>query len=516
MTEAPVCGSGLPEPHTLRPSLPRNADSSSGLGQSAVAPFVEGAISTSQSETSIDVINPSNGCRLFVIPVGNVDDANRAVASARRAFDDGRWSDVAPSRRKRTLHQLAELIDLHAAQLDVLDAEEMGKPVREARANAAAAASLMHFYAEALDKTTGDTYVSDKYTFATQRLVPRGVVAAVVPWNFPAYNAVLKVAPALAAGNCVVLKPSELSSRSAVRLAHLALHAGLPPGVLNVVPGLGETVGRALGRHMDVDMLTFTGSTEVGKRMMQYAGQSNMKVVMAECGGKSPQIVFADGVDLDQVCDTIARALLSNQGQICSVGTRVLVQHSIEAVLVEKLTARLQQIVMGDAVDPSTTFGPLASSRQCERVIDYIRSAHNDGAQLVAGGRRVLLDSGGFFVEPTIFREVSPTARIAQEEIFGPVLAVIPFRDEHEAIQIANGTIYGLAAYVWTADLSRAIRMAKAIRSSVWVNAVAPAGEGSGHTASFEMCAQSGIGTEGGLAGMESYLRRQVVCINHA
>jgi acyl-CoA reductase-like NAD-dependent aldehyde dehydrogenase len=497
-------------------TLDQGIDKIAQVVQQPVAPFVEGALSTSDSEVRVDVINPSNGRRLLSIPAGSEADANQAVASARRAFDDGRWSDAAPSFRKRTLHRLADLIAAQAPDLDYMDAGEMGKPVSVPRANAAAAAGLMRFYAEAVDKITGDTYVSDTRSFVTQRRVPRGVVAAVVPWNFPTYNAVLKVAPALAAGNCVVLKPSELSSRSAMRLAHLSVQAGLPPGVFNVVPGLGETVGTTLGLHADVDMVTFTGSTEVGKRIVQYAGQSNMKVVVAECGGKSPQIVFADGIDLDAACATIAGALLSNQGQICSVGSRVLVQRSAEALLVEKLAARLKEIVMGDALDPSTTFGPLASAKQCARVMRYIQTGQRDGAQLICGGRRAMPDTGGYFVEPTIFREVLPTARIAQEEIFGPVLAVIPFDDEDEAIRIANGTIYGLAAYVWTADLSRAMRVAKAIRSSVWVNATAPAGEGSGYATSFEMVAQSGIGTEGGLAGMESYLRRQLLCINHA
>jgi acyl-CoA reductase-like NAD-dependent aldehyde dehydrogenase len=482
----------------------------------AVVPFLDGALSGSKSEATVNVINPSNGERCLSIPAGCEEDAERAVASARRAFECGTWSEAPTSFRKKTLHRLADLIAEDASVLDALDAGEMGKPVREAFGSAAVAAGLMRFYAEAVDKVTGEVYGSDKNSLVMQRRVPRGVVAAVVPWNFPALNAVGKFAPALAAGNCVVLKPSELASRSATRLAHLARAAGVPPGVLNVVPGLGETVGRALGLHRDVDMVTFTGSTEVGKWMLQYAGQSNMKVVLTECGGKSPQIVFADGVDLDAASETIARFLLTNQGQICSVGSRLLVQRSIETVLLEKITARIGQVVMGNALDPKTTFGPVVSAKQCERVMQYIKSASSDGAQLVSGGHRVRQETGGYFVEPTVFRNVSPTARMAQEEIFGPVLAVIPFEDEAEAIHIANNTMYGLAAYVWTANLSTGIRMAKGIRSSVWVNAAAPVGEGPGHAFSFEPTGQSGLGTEGGLAGMESYLRRQLVWFSHA
>jgi acyl-CoA reductase-like NAD-dependent aldehyde dehydrogenase len=362
----------------------------------------------------------------------------------------------------------------------------------------------------------GDVLTSDPHSLVVQRRVPRGVVAAVTSWNFPTYVAMLKVAPALAAGNCVVLKPSEMASRSSVRLAQLAMRAGMPPGVLNVVLGLGTTVGRALGLHCDVDMLTFTGSTTVGKLMHEYAAQSNLKVVKAECGGKSPQIVFADGVDLDAASNSIAQLLLTNQGQICSVGSRLLVQREIASEIIERIAARAKQIVMGNALDSKTTFGPLASARQCARVMQYIETAPAEGAKCVAGGRRALLDSGGHFVEPTIFSEVPPGARIAQEEIFGPVLSVIPFADEPEAIRIANGTSYGLSAYVWTANLSTGMRMAKAIRSSVRINAAVPQGEGPGFAYSNEPARQSGVGIEGGLPGIESYMRRQTVWFNYA
>jgi acyl-CoA reductase-like NAD-dependent aldehyde dehydrogenase len=482
---------------------------------STVRPFIDGTSSRSDSGATTEVINPSNGQRIFSIPSGCEKDVDRAVVSARRAFEDGRWTEAPPSFKKRVLLRLADLIDAEAPALDLLDAEEMGKPISTAFANAASAAGLMRFCGEAVDKVMGDVYATDRLNLVVQRRVARGVVAAVVPWNFPTSNAVLKLAPALAAGNSVVLKPSELSSRSALRLAHLAQQAGLPPGVLNVVPGLGEIVGRALGLHRDVDMVAFTGSTEVGKLMLQYAGQSNLKVVKAECGGKSPHIIFADGVDLEAASVSIAGFVLTNQGQICSVGSRVLVHRSIESVVVEKIRSQMKRVVMGDAVDPKTTFGPLVSAKQCERVFSYIEGAQAEGAELVAGGRRGMLGSGGYFVEPTVFRNVSPTTRIAQEEIFGPVLSVIPFDDEDDAIRLANGTMYGLAAYVWTSNLSTGMRVAKAIRSMVFVNAVAPGGEGAGHAASWEPAVQSGVGAEGGLAGIESYLRRQLIGFTH-
>jgi len=480
-----------------------------------VTPFINGTLCDSGGEATVDVTNPFNGRRLLSIPAGCVKDCDRAVAAARRAFQAGVWSDAPPSFRKQTLHRLADLLASEAATFDALDAEEMGKPISVGFCNAAAAADLMRFYAEAVDKVMGDVYSSDRASFVAQRRVPRGVVAAVVPWNFPTFNAILKVAPALAAGNCVVLKPSELSSRSAVLLAQLGMRAGLPAGVLNVVPGLGETVGRALGLHKDVDMVSFTGSSEIGKRMLQYAGQSNMKVIMAECGGKSPQIVFDDGVDLEAAARAIAQFLLTNQGQICSVGSRLLVQRSIETVLLDKIGAHFKSITMGDPLAPTTTFGPIVSEKQCARVEQYIEAAAAEGAQRVAGGGRVLTETGGYFIEPTIFRQVSPRSRIAREEVFGPVLAVMTFEDESEAMRIANDTSYGLAAYVWTANLSTAMRMAKGIRSSVTINAAPPAGEGAGHAFSHEPAGESGIYPESGLAGMESYLRRQLVSFNH-
>ena len=496
--------------------MERQINSCDKTAEQIVAPFIGGQCAQSGSDLRVGVFNPSNGRHLLSIPAGCEGDVNRAVAVARLAFDDGRWSEAPPSMRKKTLHHLADLISTQGAEFDVLDAEEMGKPISVGYANGATAAGLMRFSAEAVDKVTGEVYGSDRNSFVAQRRVPRGVVAAIVPWNFPTFNAVLKVAPALAAGNSVVLKPSELSSRSALKLAQLALQADLPPGVLNVVPGLGETVGQALGMHRDVDMVTFTGSTAVGKQMLQYSGRSNMKVVMAECGGKSPQIVFADGVDLDAASESIVQLLLTNQGQLCSVGSRLLVHRSIQTTVIEKIIAQLKNIVIGDALDSNTTFGPVASARQCERVMGYIEEAKSDGVRLVTGGKRALQKSDGYYVEPTIFRDVPTNARIAREEIFGPVLAAIPFEDEAEAIHIANDTSYGLAAYVWTANLSTGMRMAKGIRSSVVINACAPLGEGAGHAYSSEPAGQSGIGTESGLAGMESYMRRQLLWFNHA
>jgi acyl-CoA reductase-like NAD-dependent aldehyde dehydrogenase len=326
----------------------------------------------------------------------------------------------------------------------------------------------------------------------------------------------LKIAPALAAGNSVVLKPSELASQSALALAQLALEAGIPAGVLNVVPGLGESVGRSLGEHMDVDMLTFTGSSAVGKLMLQYAGRSNMKALTAECGGKSPHIVFDDGVNLDSVAEFIAGMIQFNQGQVCSVGSRLLVQDTIHEALVTRIVAQLEGGSVGDPQLESTTYGPLVSGTQVDRVLGYVSSAKKEGARLIHGGRRTLESSGGFFFQPTVFVDVPKDSQIAQEEIFGPVLSVMSFEDIGEAIELANHTSYGLAAYVWSARMATGFRVANSIQTAYTiVGADGLLGEGPGHAFSGEPFGLSGTGVEGGLAGLETYFRRQTVWVSH-
>lgn len=462
------------------------------------------------SKDGIQTTNPSTGQPLVTVPIGTPSDADRAVCLAREAHEKGVWRLAAPSARAEILNAFANLIAKEAADLDAFDAEDMGKPVSLRLFNATSAAGLMRYCAEAVRNLAGRVLASDHQSHVTWQWVPRGVVAAIVPWNFPAYNAVMKLAPALATGNCVILKPSEFSTRSAIRLAELGRRAGLPAGVLTTLLGLGETVGEALALHRGVDMIAFTGSTDVGRLMLQYAGQSNMKTVVAECGGKSPQIVFDDGVDLDAAADWVAGLLLTNQGQVCSVGSRLLVQRSIEKDFTLRIAERMDRVTIGNALDPSTTFGPLASKRQLERVFGFIDGALGDGSRLIRGGRRVLEGSGGYFVEPTLFSNVDPASRLAQQEVFGPVLAVIPFESEEEAIELANGTEYGLVAYAWTAQLTRAMRM-RNIHSSVWIYGSRPTGEGAGHSTPLEPYGQSGIGVEGGAPGLQSYMRRQTL-----
>lgn len=479
-----------------------------------VTSFIDGTARPSSGDEMLRVVNPATGQPRYDFQSASLEDVDAAVAAARRAFGQV-WRKSPPSFRKQVLLRFADLILRDAAILDRLDAEDMGKPISTPIAGGAVASTLMRFFAEAVDKVSGHVYESDQHSLVLQRRVPRGVIGAVTPWNFPTMNALRKLAPSLAAGNAIVLKPSEWAPRSALHLAGLAIEAGIPAGVFNIVMGSGATVGRAIATHMDVDMLTFTGSTAVGMAMMQYSGQSNLKEVMAECGGKSPQIVFDDGVDLDDAARSIAGALVTNQGQICSVGSRLIIERSIEAEFVERLKAHVAQIRAGDPLDPATTFGPLVSERQRDRVMGHIEAAPGEGAQLVTGGHRLLPETNGFYVEPTIFRAVDPTSRLAQEEVFGPVLAVFAFDTEDEAIAIANGTAYGLAAYAWTTELNRAMRIANGINSSVRVSSVAPIGEAAGHAGSSEPAGQSGVGIESGLPGMESYMRRQGITITH-
>lgn len=497
--------------------MTEGADTGRGFAREIeVAPFIDGKICPSSSDKRFVLFNPATGEASVETSAGCAEDTGRAVASARAAFEDGRWSARAPVARSAILHKFADLIETEADAFDRLDAEDMGKPVSLAYANAAAGAALVRSYADLAVSITGDSFDGGGDCMIVQARLPRGVVGAVTPWNFPTVNALIKAAPALAAGNCVVLKPSEYSPRSAQRLAALALEAGVPPGVLNLTPGKGETVGKALALHSDVDMLTFTGSTAVGRLMLQYAGWSNLKLVHAECGGKSPQIVFPDFEDLDVVADNVAQMILVNQGQLCVAGSRLIAHRDVEKVLVAKVVDRLKQAVIGDPLNPENTLGPLVSERQLDRVLSYIRTGREQGGHLVAGGRRVLEETGGYFVEPAVFSNVQPQDVIAQEEIFGPVLAESRFDTVEQAISLANATRYGLSATVWTQDMRTAMHLARNIRAgSLTVNADRPKGAWA-PALSVEPCRHSGIGVEGGLAGLESYMRRQTLSFNHA
>jgi gamma-glutamyl-gamma-aminobutyraldehyde dehydrogenase len=409
---------------------------------------------------------------------------------------------MSPGARKSSLHKLSELILVNADELALLDVLDMGKPISDATTiDIPGSAAILNFYAEAIDKVTGEIPVTDAGNVALVRRVPLGVVGAVVPWNYPLEMAIWKLAPALAAGNTVVLKPAEQSPLSSLRLAELALEAGLPEGTLNVVTGQGEITGAAVGLHKDIDVLTFTGSTQVGKYFMKYSGESNMKQVWLECGGKSPNLVFADTANLEEAAEFAARAIFFNQGEVCSANSRLLVERSISEQFTELVIAQAKKINLGNPLDPATTMGPLVDSTQAGRVADFIESGKSS-AKLSHGGSRITIDGSDCYLEPTIFTGVATSSSIATDEIFGPVLSIIPFDTESEAIHMANDSIYGLAASVWTANLNRAHRVSDALHAgTVSVNTV----DALGMNIPFGGFKQSGFGRDLSLHALDKY-----------
>jgi 4-guanidinobutyraldehyde dehydrogenase / NAD-dependent aldehyde dehydrogenase len=473
--------------------------------------FVDGAYVDALSGETFDCVNPATGRVIAAVAACDADDVDRAVRGARAAFESGVWSRLAPKQRKRVLVRLAELMREHRDELALLETLDMGKPIRDSRGvDVPLAAECIAYYGEAIDKVYDEVAPTGPGDVVTLVREPLGVVGAVVPWNFPLLMASWKVGPALATGNSVVLKPAEQSPLTALRLAELAAEAGVPEGVLQVVPGFGETAGQALGRHMDVDLVAFTGSTEVGKLFLRYSGESNMKRLALECGGKSPHIVMQDCGDLDAAAEAAAWGVFYNQGEVCNAGSRLLVHESLKDDLLERIVRVAETIRPGDPLDPETRMGAIVDRTQLERVLGYIEAGRDQGADLHLGGGQVLEESGGYFVEPTIFDAVSNEMRIAREEIFGPVLATIPFGDEQEAIAIANDTVYGLAAAVWTNDVSRAHRVSRALRAGVvWVNCF----DRGDITAPFGGFKQSGFGRDKSIHALEKYTDLKTIWI---
>ena len=456
------------------------------------------------SGKTFETIDPATENVLAHIAEADRADVDAAVAAARRAFEAPTWTGISPHLRTRYLLKIADLIEKNADELAVLESLDMGAPITFAVGRVSSAAELFRYFAGWATKIYGTTNPSDGDRFIYMLREPMGVCALINAWNVPLVMAATKIAPALACGNTTVVKPAEQSPLSTIRLGELIMEAGVPPGVVNIVPGFGATAGAAMADNPDVDKIAFTGSTNVGRLIMQ-ASTVNMKKVTLELGGKSPNIIFPDA-DLDRAIETAVVAFCRNSGQICSAGTRLFVHESVHDEVVERITKIARGYKLGSPLAPDTQIGPLISERQMGRVLSYVDAGLSDGAELALGGGR--FGDVGYFVQPTIFKGASNSMRIAREEIFGPVLSVISFKDEAEAVRLGNDTEYGLAAAVWTRDISRAHRMTRALKSGrVWVNTYAETDP----VMSIGGYKQSGFGREMGGETIESYTQTKSV-----
>lgn len=469
--------------------------------------LIDGRHVESVSGKTFNTLNPATGQVIATISEGNEADVDRAVAAARRAFD-GTWSTMRPAERGHILFRLAELMKQHGDELAELESRDAGKPIAAVlRQDLPAAIDTLTYYAGWADKIHGDTVPtrSDALTYTVRE--PVGVVAAIVPWNFPLMIGMWKLAPALACGCTIVMKPAELTSLSALRIGELALEAGLPPGVLNIVPGPGRVVGDALVNHPGVDKVTFTGSPGVGRGILKGAA-GNFKRVSLELGGKSANVIY-DDADLDAATKAAAAGIFFNAGQVCSAGSRVLAHENVYEEVVARLTARAEALRMGDTADKTTALGPVISEKQMKSILDYIDIGQKEGATLVTGGRHV--GDRGYYISPAVFANVKHEMRISQEEIFGPVVSVIKFRDEADALRIANGTAFSLAAGVWSRDIGRTQRFAKKAKAgTVWINTY-------GYTdvrLPWGGAGDSGFGREHGTEALANFTEPKAVWMN--
>ena len=459
------------------------------------------------SEAVLDVFSPIDGSLLAKLPDASEADVANAVGAARRTFETGAWAKMAPTARKKIMLDWAQLIEDHALELAVLGVRDNGTEISMAiKAEPISAANTIRYYAEAIDKIYGEVAPTDASTLAMILKEPVGVVGAIVPWNFPLMISAWKIAPALAMGNSVVLKPSEVASLSVLRLVELGHEAGLPDGVLNVVTGQGAVAGRALARSMDVDVLVFTGSGRIGRHLLEYAAQSNLKRVYLELGGKSPHVVFDDTADLEAAAQAVVAGIFRNSGQVCIAGSRLLVQDSIHDAFVEKIVELTEAMRVGDPLNLETQIGAMSSEAHLNRVLQSLESVKS----IVTGGERILTETGGYYMRPAIVTDMGPEDRLVREEIFGPVLTVTRFTSEEDAVTLANATELGLAAGVWTSNLSRAHRMVSALRAGVvHVNTYG----GADNTVPLGGYKQSGNGQDKSLHALDKYMNKKTAWI---
>ena len=461
-----------------------------------------------ESGESFATVNPSTGEEICQVAGADAADVEKAVQAARNAFERGPWRKMHASERGQLLYRLADLIERHADELAQLEALDSGKPVSVAkRVDVAKTVACYRYFAGWTDKVQGKTIPIEGDFFCYTRHEPVGVVGQIIPWNYPMLMQAWKLAPALATGNTIVMKPAEQTPLSALRVGELIVDAGFPEGVVNLLPGFGPTAGTAIANHMDIDKVAFTGSTEIGRLILEAAAASNLKRVTLELGGKSPNIIFEDA-DLDEAVEGAHLGLFSNQGQICCAGSRVFVEEKIYDEFLEKSVARARKRVVGDPFDPSTEQGPQVDQAHFDRVMGYIESGRSEGAILACGGNRV--GNLGYFIEPTVFADVHDEMKIAKEEIFGPVMSVIPFKDLAEVVTRANNTTYGLAAGVWTRDIKKAHVIANSVRAgTVWVNCYNILDT----RAPFGGFKQSGAGRELGEYGLQQYTEVKTVTV---
>ena len=468
--------------------------------------FIDGKYHKSISEKSFDNISPIDGKLINKISFAQQSDIDIAVSSARKVFEKGHWSNMAPGQRKKILLKFSQLIERDRLELSLLDTIDMGKTINDTyNADLPTSIDNIEWYSEIIDKLFDDISPSSKEYMGLITKEPIGVVAAIVPWNYPLWMAIWKIAPALITGNSVILKPAEQSPMSAIKIGALLAEAGLPDGVFSVLPGDGPITGKQLCLHNDIDCVAFTGSGEVGKLVLQYSGQSNMKRVQLECGGKSPNIIFADCEDLDAAAEASAYAIFGNQGEVCSAGSRLIIQKEIEKDFINKVAKISIKMQPGDPFDPESFAGAIVNNEQLEKINKYVNIGKEEGASVEVGGNITMKDTGGCYFEPTIFTNVNNKMRVAQEEIFGPVLTTLTFSTFEEAISIANDSQYGLAAGVWTKDINKAIKASREIRAgTVYINNYE---EGMDSTIPLGGYKQSGIGRDSGYQALDNYLQ---------